>query len=92
MQAKALEAGGMVSDEAIKKLRPPVIFHQAALFKSQMTSYTQDELLGVFAVLLSADKALKSSGLNARLVLERMILRLCGENRRHRAESREQRT
>jgi len=78
MQAKAMEAAGTASDEAMKKLRPPVIFHQADLFKSQVKSYTLDELRGVFAVLLSTDKALKSSGLNGRLVLERMILKLCG--------------
>lgn len=78
MQVKALETAGMASNEAMKKLRPPVIFHQADLFKSQVKSYTPDELREVFAVLLSTDKTLKSSGLNGRLVLERMILRLCG--------------
>ena len=41
----------------------------------------EDELREVFAILLSTDKALKSSGLNGRLVLERMILRLCGEGK-----------
>ena len=79
LQAKSLELAGMGSDEIMKKLRPPVIFHQAAAFKSQMKSYTSDELCGVFDAMLSADKALKSSGLNGRLVLERMILQLCGK-------------
>ncbi|MCK9420076.1 MAG: DNA polymerase III subunit delta [Nitrospirae bacterium] len=78
MQVKALEAAGMAFNDAMKKLRPPVIFHQVDLFKSQVTSYTLDELREVFAVMLSTDKALKSSGLNGRLVLERMILRVCG--------------
>ena len=78
MQAKAMEAAGMASDEAMKKLRPPVIFHQAALFKSQMKSYTPDELREVFAVMLSTDRALKSSGLGSRLIMDRMILELCG--------------
>jgi DNA polymerase-3 subunit delta len=78
MQVKALEAAGMASHDAIKKLRPPVIFHQVDLFKSQVKCYTLDELREVFAVMLSTDKALKSSGLNGRLVLERMILRICG--------------
>jgi len=78
LQAKAMEAAGMGADEVMKKLRPPVIFHQTALFKSQMKSYTLDELRGAFSVMLSTDRALKSSGLNGRLVLERMILELCG--------------
>jgi len=78
MQAKAMEAGGFGADEIMKKLRPPVIFHQAGLFKEQMRCYTMDELREVFAIMLSTDKALKSSGLTGRLILERMIMRLCG--------------
>lgn len=76
LQAKAMEAAGIGSDEIMKKLR--VIFHQAGLFKEQMRRYTLDELQETFSVMLAADRALKSSGLNGRLVLERMILRLCG--------------
>jgi DNA polymerase-3 subunit delta len=76
MQAKAMEATGMRADDIVKKLR--IIFHQAGVFKEQMRCYTLDELREVFALMLSADKALKSSGLNGRLVLERMILRMCG--------------
>ncbi len=76
MQAKSLEAAGMGPDDITKRLR--VIFHQAGLFKEQMRCYTLDELREVFAVMLSTDKALKSSGLNGKLILERMILRLCG--------------
>jgi DNA polymerase-3 subunit delta len=78
LQAKAMEAAGIGPDEIMKKLRPPVIFHQAAVFKSQMRSYTMNELRGAFKAMLSADRALKSSGLSGRLVLERMILRVCG--------------
>jgi len=76
LQAKAMEAAGMAPDEITKKLR--VIFHQAGLFKEQMRRYTMDELREAFSVMLFADQALKSGGLNGRLVLERMILRLCG--------------
>ncbi len=78
LQAKDMEAVGTGPDEIMKKLRPPVIFHQVAQFKSQMKSYSIKELREAFSVMLSADKALKSSGLPGRLVLERMILRLCG--------------
>ncbi len=78
LQAKTMEASGMGPDEIMKKLRPPVIFHQTGLFREQMRRYTIDELKGIFTVLLSTDRDLKSSGLNGRLVLERMILRLCG--------------
>lgn len=80
MQAKAMESAGLGPDEITKKLR--IIFHQAGLFKEQMRCYTLDELREVFATMLSTDKALKSSGLNGRLVLERMILKLCGGEQR----------
>jgi DNA polymerase-3 subunit delta len=78
LQAKAMEAAGTGPDEIMKKLRPPVIFHQVAQFKTQMKSYRVEELRETFAVMLQADKALKSSGLSGKLVLERMIFRLCG--------------
>jgi DNA polymerase III subunit delta len=76
LQAKSMEAAGIGSDEIMKKQR--VIFHQTGLFKEQMRRYTMDELRETFSVMLAADRALKSSGLNGRLVLERMILTLCG--------------
>ena len=76
LQAKAMEAAGISADEIMKKQR--VIFHQARLFKEQMRRYTIDELRETFTVMLAADRALKSSGLNGRLVLERMIFKLCG--------------
>jgi DNA polymerase-3 subunit delta len=76
LQAKAMESAGVGPDEIMKKLR--VIFHQAGLFKEQMRRYSAEELRESFSVMLEADRALKSGGLNGRLVLERMILKLCG--------------
>lgn len=77
-QAKSLEAAGTSADDILKRVRPPVIFHQAKQFKEQMRCYSLAELREVFPVLLAADNTLKSSGTAGRLVLERMILRLCG--------------
>jgi DNA polymerase-3 subunit delta len=76
MRAKSMEAAGVGYEEIKKKLR--VIFHQSAAFQQQMRSYTLPEIEGFFGALLSADRALKSSGLGGRLVLERMIIDLCG--------------
>lgn len=76
LQAKSMEAAGAGKDEIIKKLR--IIFHQAPQFQEQMRRYSIDELQKIFTVMLNADKALKSSGLPGKLVLERMILRMCG--------------
>ncbi len=78
MRAKSMEASGIGYEEIKRKLH--VIFHQSALFREQMRRFTVDELREAFDIMLSADKALKSSGLSGRLVLERMILRLCGSD------------
>jgi len=78
LQVKAMELSGTELDESLKKLRPPVIFHQATAFKEQVRSYSLTELEQAFEVLLNADRSLKSSGIGGRLVLERMIMRLCG--------------
>ncbi len=78
LQAKTMEASGSRPEEIMKKLRPPVIFHQVAQFREQMKQYSLDELRAVFNVMLAADRSLKSGGLSGRLVLERMILKLCG--------------
>jgi DNA polymerase III subunit delta len=77
LQAKAMEAAGTGKDEIMKKLR--IIFHQTGIFREQMQSYTRDELQAAFSALLAADRQLKSSGLNGKLVLERMILKLCSD-------------
>ncbi len=77
MRAKALEASGISYEEIKKKLQ--IIFHQSLSFQEQMRHFSTEELRAVFDILLKADKALKSGSLNNRLVLERMILKLCGE-------------
>jgi DNA polymerase III subunit delta len=76
LNAKAMEASGADFEEIKKKHR--VIFHQATAFRKQMGSYTTAELRRAFEILVTADRMLKSSGIGGRLVLERMILRLCG--------------
>jgi DNA polymerase III delta subunit len=77
MRAKIMEASGVGYEEIKRKL--VVIFHQSASFQEQMRRFNMDELRSVFSILLNADRQLKSSGLNGKLVLERMILKVCGE-------------
>lgn len=76
LRAKAMESAGAGYEDIKRKVG--VIFHQSANFHEQMRRYSLDELRGVFSIMLAADRRLKSSGLAGRLVLERMILRLCG--------------
>jgi len=75
LRAKSMEAAGMGFEEIKKRLG--VIFHQSAAFQDQMRHFSLHELREAFNEMLITDRALKSSGLNGRLVLERMILRLC---------------
>jgi DNA polymerase III delta subunit len=42
-----------------------------------MKTFTMEELCNAFEIMQRADRTLKSSSLNGRLVLERMILKLC---------------
>ncbi len=77
LRAKALEIAGVGYEEIKRKIG--VIFHQSAKFQEQMRRHSMEELRGAFGIMLQADRTLKSSGLSGRLVLERMILRLCGE-------------
>ena len=76
MRAKSMQSEGVGYEEIKRKLN--VIFHQSALFQEQMRRFSMDELRDDFGILISTDKALKSSSLPGRLVLERMILKLCG--------------
>ncbi len=76
LHAKSMEKDGMGLDKIMGKLR--VIFHQTALFKEQMRRNTMDDLRLAFSDMLSTDRALKSSGISGKLLLERMILKLCG--------------
>ncbi len=76
MRAKAMEASGASYEEIKRKLG--VIFHQSGSFQEQMRRFSLEELHMVSDVLLETDRVLKSGGLNGRLVLERMVWKLCG--------------
>jgi DNA polymerase-3 subunit delta len=75
MRAKSMEAAGMNFGEIKRTLN--VIFHQSASFQEQMRSFSMEELRNAFDIMLGADRALKSGTLSGRLILERMILKLC---------------
>lgn len=76
MKARGMEGAGCGYDEIKRKLN--VLYFQSASFQQQMRRFSQAELRRSFRVMLAADRALKSSGLSGGLVLERMILELCG--------------
>jgi len=79
LRAKSMEATGAGYEEIKKKLH--IIFHQAGSFQEQLRSYSLQELEKSFEILMNADRSLKSGALQGRLVLERLVLRLCGEGK-----------
>ena len=79
LRAKSLEAAGSGYEDIKKKLH--IIFHQSAAFQEQMGRYSLRELEQAFGSMLAADRALKSGVLQGRLVLERLVLRLCGDGK-----------
>lgn len=76
LRAKSFEAAGMGYDEIKKKLG--IIFHQSSAFQEQLRAHAVTDLREGLGRLVDADRALKSGSLTGRLVLERLILRLCG--------------
>jgi DNA polymerase-3 subunit delta len=76
MRAQGMEAAGVGYEEIKRKVK--VVFHQSASFRTQMDAYSPAELDRAFALMLAADRRIKSSGISGRLVLERMVLDLCG--------------
>ncbi len=79
-KAKGMEAAGMEYGEIKKKMG--IFAFQSAAFQEQMRRFTLDELRDAFNVMLSTDSALKSSGVDNKLLLDRMILKLCGGEQR----------
>jgi DNA polymerase-3 subunit delta len=77
IKAQGMEGAGCGYDEIKRKLN--VLYFQSASFQQQMRRFSPVELRRSFRVMLAADRALKSSGLAGGLVLERMILELCGK-------------
>lgn len=76
LRAKAMESSGMGYEEIKKRLN--VLWLHSASFREQMNMFSLPELRGAFGVLLQADRQIKTGGLEARLLLDRLIMKLCG--------------
>lgn len=76
LRAKAMESSGMGYEEIKKRLN--ILWLHSASFREQMNMFSQHELRYAFDALLQADRHLKTGGLEGRLILDRLILKLCG--------------
>ncbi len=83
LKAKAMQASGKGYEEIKKRLN--VLWLHSASFMEQMNSFSEPELKEAFGALLQADRLLKTGGQEARLVLDGLILKLCGSRLPERA-------
>lgn len=76
LRAKAMQASGIGYEEIKKRLN--VLWLHSASFMEQMNRFSEAELKEALGALLQADRQLKTGGQDARLVLDGLILKLCG--------------
>jgi len=74
--ARGAMAGGANADQAVKALRPPLIFKLADAFKRQLMLWPEDKLARAFDVLTQAETDCKTTGLPADAVAGRALLTL----------------
>ncbi|CCQ75606.1 DNA polymerase III subunit delta [Magnetospira sp. QH-2] len=75
-------AQGLPPDQAMKRLRPPVMFKIADAFRSQLTRWTPDRLARAFELLVEAETDCKTTGLPAETVCRRTLMRIAQAGRR----------
>ena len=74
--AAAACAQGKSPGEAVKSLRPPVIFLFADRFKRQLTIWSETKLATALTLLTEAETQCKTTGFPDRSIGERTLLRL----------------
>tara|TARA_Y100000294_G_scaffold33586_1_gene28982 strand:+ start:1013 stop:2035 length:1023 start_codon:yes stop_codon:yes gene_type:complete len=74
--AAGFMAGGKSSDQAMKQLRPPVLFLFADRFRRQLQSWKPRRSRSAMALLGEAERDCKSTGIPDRAVCHRALMRL----------------
>ena len=70
-------AGGGSPEQAIKSVRPPIIFLFADRFKRQLSIWSLGRIRAAIAMLLDAETECKSTAMPAQAVCGRALVRLC---------------
>jgi DNA polymerase-3 subunit delta len=65
---------GKSADEAIKTLRPPLMFKVADAFRGQLTLWSEEKLARAFEILTQAETDCKTTGLPSEAVTGRALL------------------
>ena len=74
--AIALAARGRSPEQAMKALKPPVIFIFAGRFRAQMSAWPNHRLADAMEILIGAEVECKTTGLPARAVCGRALMRI----------------
>lgn len=67
---------GMNADQAMKTLRPPVIFKVADAFRAQLRRWTPDKIGRAMDILMQAEMDCKTTGMPAEAICSRALLRI----------------
>lgn len=67
---------GMNADQAMKTLRPPVIFKVADAFRAQLRSWSPDKIGRALAILLEAEMDCKTTGMPTEAICSRALFRI----------------
>lgn len=78
---KGLVQQGLTLDDAMRKLRPPVIFKQVAAFKAQVQTWDLSRLATALDILNEAEAACKTSGYPPETICSRALMRLAQAGR-----------
>lgn len=73
---------GVPPDQAMKRLRPPVIFKLADAFRTQMRLWSGTRIARTFDLLAEAEAECKTTGLPAETICRRTLMRIAQASRR----------
>ena len=74
--AAAWIATGTTADQAVKSLRPPVIFMRVESYRRQLGRWPLDRLTRALALLVEAETDCKSTGMPADAICARTLMRI----------------
>ncbi len=80
--AADLVASGQNAEQALKTLRPPVIFTMVQGFRRQLERWSEPRLATAMTLLIDAEVDCKSTGMPAEAVCARALMRLAAAARR----------
>lgn len=79
--AAQLESGKS-ADEAVKSLRPPLMFYRKNSFMQQLRIWTRERLLGALSMLYDCERDCKTTNLPAEQVASYCVMRISGAARK----------